>query len=546
MSILNDFLAGWNAFRTSRQQRRRSGDKLEIRNTQDMLTMGMFHYIRNFALNADNIPPYGTLERAVYLDKIWREEPILAGAVYSMVAKMQALTWRVEGGRRNTSYYAKLLARAAYGHEHNWSGFIASCAEDFYTQDNGTFIQLVRDGDPITGKLIDIGHIDSQCCVLTGNSQIPMLYSSAVTGQVNEPFRKGEYIHLSSLPSAREEYFGAGFCAVSRALRAAKLLMGLHDYDAEKLANLPPEGVASVTGMTPEEFYDALEMWRKTREADNSLTFPQVLWLLGSQPNAAVDVKFVGFSQIPESFDRQTVVSQYVNTLALCFGVDTREFWAISTGALGTASEAEVQHLKAKGKGAGEFMVLVERAINGELPDDVVFKFDTQDIEEDAIAAATAKAWIDAYLPLVTDVEALELEHFKRLLVDKGVLPEWVVSDQRMSMSSSEVHGVHKEWVEDFVTYVWEMGKLRERPPVIRLSASVAAKQLPAPDDAHVIDSVVAEPVCAIHGKPIPKKEVDRGANISKKAIERELRRWGTIPELQKFVVDISEVDVGR
>lgn len=544
MSLANDFFAGWNAFRASRQKRRRGADKLEIRDTKNMLTVGMFNLIRDFAAKADKVPAYGTLERAAYLDRIWREEPILAGAVYSMVAKMQALTWRIEGGKRNATYYAKLLARAAYGHKHDWSGFIASCAEDFYTQDNGVFIQLVRSGNAMTGKLTDIGHIDSQCCVLTGSAAVPMIYSSAVTGQVNEPFRKGEFIHIASLPSAREEYFGAGFCAVSRALRAAKLLMGLHDYDAEKLANLPPEGVAAVTGMTPDEFYDALELWRKMREADNSLTFPQVLWLLGSQPNANVGVDFVGFSQIPESFDRQTVVSQYVNTLALCFGVDTREFWAISTGALGTAAEAEVQHLKAKGKGAGEFIVLIERALNGELPDDVIFRFDTQDIEEDMIAAGVAKAWVDAYLPLVTDVEALELDQFKRLLVDKGVLPEWIMSDERLTISSSEVHGVHKELVEDIICYVWEMGKLKTRP-VVRLAAPVAFKQLPATTAEDVIDGEVVEPVRAIHGKPIPEKEIARGATVSKKAIKNELRRWGTIPELQPYTVDISEVDTG-
>jgi hypothetical protein len=40
--------------------------------------------------------------------------------------------------------------------------------------------------------------------------------------------------------------------------------------------------------------------------------------------------------------------------------------------------------------------------LNSLLPEGVDFSYDTQDIEEDATAATTAKLWIDAYLPLVT------------------------------------------------------------------------------------------------------------------------------------------------
>jgi len=456
-----------------------------------------------------------------------------------MVAKAQGLTWRVEGGRNKADYYAHMLARAAYGHKHDWSGFVGSLAMDFYTQDNGAFVQCVRDGDPLTGRLVDIGHIDSRCCNLTGNSEAPMVYSSEVTGQVNEEFRPGEFIHFASMPMPQEQYFGAGYCAVSRAIRAAKLLMGLHDYDAEKLSNLPPEGVATVTGLTPDELSEAFELWKKARERDSSVTYPQVLWLVGSQPNSQVDVRFVGFSQIPESFDRQTVVQQYVNTLALCFGVDTREFWAISSGALGTASETEIQHLKAKGKGAGEFLVILERALNAELPDNVLFRFDTRDIEEDMVAANTAKAWIQAYSPLLTEVSAINSEQLLRLLVDKGVLPEWIMTDSRLSISSSEVHEVHKkDMLEDLVCYAWKQGVLQERISITKLvyiPPSVGYKQS---DDAQLVN--------AIYGKPIPETEVDRGAKVTRSAVVNELRRWRSIPELEPHIADVTAVELEK
>jgi hypothetical protein len=156
-------------------------------------------------------------------------------------------------------------------------------------------------------------------------------------------------------------------------------------------------------------------LWKAKRTKDQSLTFPQVLWLIGSQPQTEVKVDLQGFSQLPESFDRQSVVAQYVNTLALCFGVDAREFWAISSGALGTASESEIQHLKAKGKGSGELITAMERQLNSELPDGVDFGYDTRDIEEDMTAATTAKAWIDAFMPLLTtEIETPEEKKAKQ------------------------------------------------------------------------------------------------------------------------------------
>jgi hypothetical protein len=355
--------------------------------------------LRSVAKN--ELPPHGDPTRDGVLAEFWKKEPILAGAVYSMSAKMTALSWTVMGKKSLAKYYANLYSRAANMEGYDWGGFISSSAQDFYTTDRGVFWETPRYGPRISGRLADIGHIDALQCAPTGNSKKPLFYLSEVTGQ-DRFFRPGEFIRFASLPSPREAHLGIGFCASSRAFRAAKLLMGLHNYDEEKLSNLPPEGVAAVSGLTMDEFQDAIAMWKSQRESTNSLTFPQVMWLIGSQPNSTVSIDFTGFSSMPESFDRSTVIDQYVNTLALVFGVDAREFWPVASSSMGSAAESEIQHMKAKGKGPGEFVSIVERKLNGELPEDVEFAFDTQDIAEDKLAAEIAKIWIEAFLPLVT------------------------------------------------------------------------------------------------------------------------------------------------
>jgi hypothetical protein len=504
---------------------------------QRALVSPMFYHIMSLANKTNEIPHRNTFEYVQWLDKLWKEEPVLAGAVYSMVAKMQSMTWRIEGGRNNATYAADMLSRAQYMYGNEWGGFIGASAIDFYGQDNGVWWDVTRRGGNQWDKIADLAHIDTRCCIATGSAITPMLYRSSIISEEHW-YKPGEYIHFGSMMLPDQRELGMGYCAVSRAARAAKLLMAVHNYDAEKLSNLPPEGIGAITGLTDREFRNAIAIWMAERKSNNSLTFPQVLWLVGNNPGATVKVDIASFSSIPEQFDRNVVIQQYVNTLALCFGVDTREFWAISTAALGTASEAEVQHLKAKGKGGGEFLTMVERALNAELPGDAVFRFDTQDIEEDMVAATVAKAWIDAYIPLLfpkdpTQEAVLDAATFKRLLADRGVIPEWVVGDDRVSIAS---HEVHKEYLEDLVRFIWDAGRVRES-----MIASLRIDTRPRIDNPVVekqedvtIETTADKP--NIRGKPIADDEVDRGAKITATSIRNELKYWKTIPELARYV----------
>jgi hypothetical protein len=608
-----------------------------------------------------HVPAHNNPNRDFFLATVWQDEPILAGAIYSMTAKMAALGWTVTGKRLHATNTARMLSRAAHMGGWDWGGFISSVSNDFYTVNRGTFIETAKDGDPTFAPMVDIGHMDALCCSLTGNSLSPVMYSSMETGQILR-FKPGEFIHFASLPSPREYDLGAGICAVDRAFRAAQLLMGLHDYDDQKLDNLPPEGVAAVSGLTMDEFQDALKLWHASREAGNSLTFPQVLWLIGSDPSAKVSLDMIGFASLPESFDRKSVVEQYVNTIALCFGVDAREFWSMAGGGLGSAGESEIQHLKAKGKGPGEFISTMERHINGELYDDTDFAFDTQDIEEDANAAAIAKAWIDAFFPLynlppkqedtmganpkaanpkytysdssafgstnaVTKArgnpspdkpngqptlptpmlpgvqtggamslgagsagglgnsfagqsgaansakyraeQVITKDEFLRILADRGVIPDYLVTDERIVVTDTEVHNdsFKERYPDDLAKFEWHNGICKE----VRVSLGsmwtgqpvIVAQLQPSTNiqDAIIIkeqsleyDSVkdaldflrekeqqiVAE-ARNIHGDPIPDGEAVRGSSPTRKTLHDELERWRNNPILSKYALTVEE-----
>lgn len=606
----------------------------DIVTNESTLALGysaFYNALRNWSVSADpksksykNEPAYLDPARDEFLSEIWRLEPILAGAVYSMCAKMVSLKWHITGKRRNAVAYAKVLAGAAHMGGYDWGGFIAGTAEYFYTVNRGVFWELAKPGDPLFSRMTDIGLIDSLQCTLTGNTLKPVEYIGYHTGQ-HLFFQPGEFIHFTSMLSPRERDLANGFCAVDRAYRAAKLLMGLHNYDDEKLDNLPPEGIAAISGLTIEEFMDALKLWRAKREVDQSLTFPQVLWLLGSDPSARINVDFQGFSQMPESFERRIVIEQYVNTLALAMGVDAREFWTYTGGGIGggTAGESEIQHLKAKGKGPGEFISTTERHINGELPEDTDFAFDTQDIEEDAAAAAVAKAWIDAFFPLynlpagkevpneaansanmvnkakgnpnpdkpngapslpkpmlpAVDTgnplssqsggqkqqaeQVIDKKDLLRLLADKGVIPDWMVSDDRTMVEDTDIHNQSFKSEgngDDDACIEWHKGVLKE----IRVRGSIVINSPKKDDHDHPIEAVslpnlsqnsfeesfdflkqkrtdILDAHKNIHGEPIPEHEAVRGSRPNRQTIHDELELWRKHPILSQYAMTPEE-----
>jgi len=125
---------------------------------------------------------------------------------------------------------------------------------------------------------------------------------------------------------------------------------------------------------------------------------------MGLDPERPITADFLNFAQLPDQFNEKEATDLYINIVALAFGVDVREFWPMTAGGLGTATETLVMHQKAKGKGVGDLISTLERAINWHLlPDAVSFSFDFTDDDEDQARATLddtrTKTILSMYLP---------------------------------------------------------------------------------------------------------------------------------------------------
>jgi hypothetical protein len=158
-------------------------------------------------------------------------------------------------------------------------------------------------------------------------------------------------------------------------------------------------------------------------------------------------------------------------------------------------------------------------------------------------------------------VEAvLTKDQLIRLLVDKRVLPEYLINDERVSVYDHEVH-LSKEHPEDDASFKWDKGILKEIrvPPIIINSTLPTDSKGSIIADALEIQHPTAEErtfeylkqkeneifntMRNITGKPIPDGEVTRGAGVTRNTIRDEIERWRNHPVLSKYAPSDEELE---
>ncbi len=372
---------------------------------------------------ADECPAYWSQSRDEYLRKFWKTETLLQGAVYSVISKIKTLGWSLDGPQRQVSRYQDVLANAEFGQ--GWGVLVSKIVEDLVTTDKGAFVELMRAG-AAEGPVLGLAHLDSLRCDLSGDPQYPVIYRNYHTGQPHR-LAAHQVLHLSQLPSPDEARRNIGLCAVSRVLRAAQILRDIATYKREKLASRPNRGMYLVNGITQARFNQALAEAEAAQDEQGLTRFAKAVVVAMMDTTQPVSVERLDFASLPDGYDEEQSTTLYAFTMALAFGVDAREFWpATASGA--TKADALVQAMKARGKGLGDILTSIERALNwAVLPASLTFRFDFQDDEEDRqkadLEGVRIKNVVSLYVPgqgiegLVSRAEA------RQMLADLQVLP---------------------------------------------------------------------------------------------------------------------------
>jgi hypothetical protein len=395
--------------------------------------------------------PYGASDsrsRDTWLSDVWRTESHMAGVINSVMLIDANRGWTLVGGRNQVNRYTEIL----HGLDNNdgYRSHMMKTSLSFYTTDLGSIEEVGREGK--NGPMRTLWSVDPTRCYLTGDMTYPLSYTPE-TGGAQQFWKDTDYLHTSSMLSYRESLKGLGYCALSRSIELAKIMVGVVSHDQEELRAKAMDGLMLLKGITEDQWDMAMQdraaqMTQKEREY-----FGGVFVLASMQDIAA---QLITLSTIPSGFDRKTWTDLYMYGLALCFGYSPDEFWPVQFGSLGRGEEAGMQHRMATAKGGQAFASMWQEGIQKELPKTLLYQLDERDVEGERMEALLDKEKIsnvtamykgDAnYAGLITRDEG------RQLLAEQGLIPgEWTVTEEDVTVTDEEPEARKRLLQNDYV-----------------------------------------------------------------------------------------------
>lgn len=349
----------------------------------------------NLASAADTILPWGknVKSRDDQLRAYWITESYLAGAVANTCMRDAAFDFEVQGGSEKVNQAVmEMLLAAIAGDSIGWIPFVHRLSQDLRTQDNGAFIELIRDpGVDATSKfrgamapVIGIAHLDSGACTRTGNSEYPVLYTD-INGKQHK-LAWFEVIPFSDFPSPIQKMNGVGICSVTRALRLSQIIRSIAIFKDEEVSGRNVKKVNIVGGVSNTQIDDAIK--RTVEQADNkgNTRYIQHTVLASLDPEKPVSLVTVELASLPEGFDYDQEMQWFISGLALDFGVDYQDLAPLPGSGIGSSNQSSTLSRKSYGKGPRNWMDMISNAFKnyGVMPRGCKMVFLDKNQEEEA------------------------------------------------------------------------------------------------------------------------------------------------------------------
>lgn len=392
----------------------------------------------NIASAADQIMPWG---RSVYvrdrqLRDFWPTEPYLAGAMANVAFRNSVFEWEIRGRSEKVNQaVGDVLVSALAGDAFGWVPFMQKFSQDLYTQDNGCFIELIRDpgldaGSRFTGALapvLGIGHLDSNRCTRTGNPEFPVVYQDRNGGK--HKLQWYQVIPFADYPSSIETMNGVGYSAVTRVLRMAQIARSIAIYKDEKISGRQFKQIHFVSGVSRQDIKD--EMVRGQEEANNSglIRFIMPSILASLDPEKPVSTATLDLASLPDGFNYDEDMKWYISGLALGFGVDYQEFAPLPGGNIGSSQQSMILHRKGSGKGPAVLMRMLSEAFRnyGVLPKGTEMRFNDKDEQEELERQTVRTKALEEYALAIRNY-VLTPEAARQDLIERGIYTQKTIA----------------------------------------------------------------------------------------------------------------------
>jgi len=291
------------------------------------------------------------------LRKFWPTETLLAGTVPEMSLMNASYAWEL---RHNSDAVIKavtdILNSAMARSEFGWISFMQTVMQDLYTQDNGCFIELIRDdGQDANSKfkaerapVLGIAHLDSGQCQRTGDPEYPVIYNDREGKQHKLAWY--QVISMSDFPSSIETMNGVGYCSVTRVLRYAQIMASIALFKDEKISGRRFKSVHIVSGVSRTELDDAKKRGREEADNEGNVRYIEPVILASLDPEKPVSSVTIDLAALPDNFDYDQEMRWYVTVMALSFNTDYQTIAPLASGNIGSGSQSQILHRKSSGK----------------------------------------------------------------------------------------------------------------------------------------------------------------------------------------------------
>ena len=253
-----------------------------------------------------------------------------------------------------------MLRTAQFGK--GWTDFIARLTVDLLTQDNGAFIEIVREKSDPTSPVLGIAVLEANRCQRTGNPKTPVIYTDEHSNR--HRMKWFDVVPVVEMPSSIKTMRGMQYSALSRVLTAAQIMRDIGIYRGEKVGGRFQRVLHIVGGPAKQDIKRALNMDQEDASNTGQTRFMLPTILASLDPSKPVSHVEIPLASLPDNFNLEDEMKWYITTMALAFGRDYQDFAPLPGGNLGTSNQSEILHEKSKGKGPSLFMEILTYAMN--------------------------------------------------------------------------------------------------------------------------------------------------------------------------------------
>lgn len=369
--------------------------------------------VLSWLINTGNtiVAPWWSRRRDAQLKILAKDSDFFQGAQYKVAAKLTDVPFSVQPRdpsikshrKQAEDYTISLVEGSELGQ--GWGTFLPKFLNSLWTQDNGTFAEVIGDGDPegpIKGPALGLKVLDPARCTRTSNPLYPVIYHA--TSGKRFRYHYTRIIFTSQQPDPAEEMLNIGFCWLSRAINAVQNLIDIGVFKQEKLGSRPQRRMIVGKGVEAMEIWDAFRRAELQMDAQGLRRYAKSVVIGGLTKDDSVET--IDLVTANDLSDEEIMTDIGVYVLAMTGGFPPRWIWpATTTGA--TKADAESQHLAGISSG-GQILHDLAYMLGGSdkgtshnvgrfLPSHLKLVFDYQDDQEDAnkanVRLVRAQGW---------------------------------------------------------------------------------------------------------------------------------------------------------